>query len=358
MTDLIVDLLDQVEDAVRLVRPLKIVGGGSKLNLLGRDIDKGAHQEIYVGGHRGIVSYEPSELVLTARAGTTIAEIESTLAEHDQVLSFEPPQFNGATLGGSLATNLCGPARPWRSSFRDMVLGVKLINGRSQHLCFGGEVMKNVAGYDLTRLQAGALGSLGLITEISLKVLPRLESSKTLVANVEQHESINLMNQIAGSAAPLTGAVWFDGSLYLRFSGAAKAVRAASSDRKLPSARVLENDKDFWNHLRNQTHQFFLVDQPLWRFSIKSSADVLLKDDPCLIDWGGAQRWVFGDFSLEELEVLAGKAGGHVCLYRGGDRCGEIRQRLDVIQRNIQQQIKLAIDPEKIFNPGILYSWM
>ncbi len=358
MSDISADLLEQVKNAMRLGRPLQIVGGGSKANLLSRDISAENYQQLAVGEHSGIVSYEPSELVLTARAGTSIKEIESTLAEHDQVLSFEPPQFDGATLGGSLATNIGGPARPWRSSFRDVVLGVKLINGRGEHLRFGGQVMKNVAGYDLARLQAGALGSLGLITEISLKVLPRLESSKTLTVDVDQQEAIKLMNSIAGTSAPLTGAVWLEGTVYLRFSGAVTAVEAACSDKTLPLSQVLKNDQDFWSQLRNHGHQFFSAGQALWRFSVKPTADTFLEGSPCLIDWAGAQRWYQGEFSLDEMEVLASQAGGHVCLYRGGDRRGEVRQGLQAVQQNIQQQIKLAIDPGAIFNPGILYSWM
>lgn len=358
MTDISVDLLAQVKDAIRLGRPLHIVGGGTKAQLLGRDISAKNHHQISVSEHSGIVSYEPSELVLTARAGTSIEEIESALAEHNQVLSFEPPQLEGATLGGGLATNISGPARPWRSSFRDMVLGVKVINGRGEHLRFGGQVMKNVAGYDLARLQAGALGSLGLITEISLKVLPRLGTSRTLAVDIDQQDAINIMNSIAATPAPLSGAAWLGGRLYLRFSGVTKAVEAASSDSSLPSGQILDDDHGFWDGLRNLDNQFFLGDQPLWRFSVKSTADTFLGGTPCLMDWAGAQRWFRGEFNFEELESLANQAGGHVCLYRGGNRSGEVRQSLEAVQRNIQKQIKLAMDPGAIFNPGILYAWM
>ena len=358
MSDISAYLVEQVKEAVRLGRPLQIAGGGSKSHLLGRDIRAKNYLHLSLNEHRGIVSYEPSELVLTARAGTTIAEIESALAEHGQVLSFEPPQFEGATLGGSFATNICGPARPWRSSFRDMVLGVKLINGRGEQLRFGGQVMKNVAGYDLARLQAGALGSLGAITEVSVKVLPRLEVSQTLTVDIDQQEAIKLMNSVAGTSVPLTGAAWLDGTVYLRLSGAASAVEAACSDLALPSGQVLDNDRSFWDSLRNQSHEFFLADQPLWRFSVKPTADIFIEGSPSLIDWAGAQRWFRGAFVLEECEVLARKAGGHVCLYRGGVRSGEVRQSLHTAQQNIQKQVKLAIDPGGVFNPGILYSWM
>lgn len=358
MTDISSKLVEQVADARRHRQPLRIVGGGSKAGLLGRDINNSTTAELSVKDHCGIVNYDPSELVITARAGTPLTEIEQALSEHGQMLSFESPQFEGATLGGSLACDLSGPARPWRSSIRDMVLGVRLINGRGEHLRFGGQVMKNVAGYDLARLQAGALGSLGVISEISLKVLPILPFSRTLGIELAQDEAIRLMNQIAATPAPLIGGAWLDGCMYLRFGGAPTAVDSAIANSGLSQAELIADEAVFWDSVRNQSHSFFRGELPLWRFSIKSTAASFLEEHNSLIDWAGAQRWVSGDFKLDEMEAIAARANGHVCLYRGGDRHGEVRQRLDAVQQRIQQQIKLSFDPARILNPGVLYAWM
>ncbi|MFC6669826.1 glycolate oxidase subunit GlcE [Marinobacterium aestuariivivens] len=275
-----------------------------------------------VGGHRGILSYEPVELVLTARAGTPLSEIAAALDEQGQMLSFEPPLFGGqATLGGTLACNQSGPARPWWGSVRDQVLGIRLINGLGEQLRFGGQVMKNVAGYDVSRLQAGAMGTLGVITEVSLKVLPRPAATVTLVCEADLAEAVRLMNERAGEPKPLSAACWHDGRLYLRLSGARTAVDATV--RQWGGER-LEDDQAFWQALRDQRLGFFDEDRPLWRFSIRSSADPLPLDGDWLIDWGGAQRWYRGDSDRERMEQLAAAAGGQVSLFRGGDRCGEV----------------------------------
>lgn len=227
MTDRIRWLQQQVLAARSEGQALRIVGGNSKA-FMGRQLAL-AQQTLSLAEHRGILSYSPVELVLTARAGTPLAEIEAVLAEHNQMLSFEPPQFAaGATLGGTLACNLSGPGRPWWHSIRDQVLGIRLLNGYGEHLHFGGQVMKNVAGYDLTRLQAGAMGTLGVITEISLKVLPRPATSCTLTFDVELDEALSLMNRFALAPKPLSAACWLEGRLYLRLSGAASAVESTA----------------------------------------------------------------------------------------------------------------------------------
>ena len=351
MTDIAAALIDQVRAAAAAKRPLVIRGGGSKTAILGRGI---AGEMLEVGGHRGIVAYDPTELVLTARAGTPLAEIEAALAERGQALSFEPPYLGvGATLGGTLACTLSGPARPWGGSMRDMVLGVRLINGRGEHLRFGGQVMKNVAGYDLSRLQAGALGTLGVITEISLKVLPAPRHSVTLVTALDQATAIERMNELAGRPAPLNGAAWVDERLYLRFSG---SFAPESMARRWGGAVMAESDS-CWADLREQRLAFFAGSQPLWRLSVASSTPPMLHGATTLIDWGGAQRWVrSGD--LTTLATVAAKAGGHVILFRGGDRGAEVRQSPPPALGALHRRLKASFDPAGILNPGRLYGWM
>jgi len=352
MSDRTQALIEQVNDARAEGRPLKIVGGGSK-DFMGREA---AGEPVEVGAHSGIVNYHPVELVLTARGGTPLSEIEAALAEYNQMLAFEPPHFGGdATIGGTLACNQSGPARPWSGSVRDMVLGIRLINGRGEALRFGGEVMKNVAGYDLSRMQAGALGTLGIISEVSLKVMPRPAATLTLVREVEAGEAIEQMNRLAGQAKPLTGACWLDGRLYLRLAGAESAVKGTAQQW---GGDVLENGDAFWASVREQEQAFFAGDAPLWRFSMNPTAAPLLPDHDWLIDWGGAQRWLRGDFQLTELETLAREAGGQVSLYRGGDRSGEVFHSQPPALRQLHQRLKSSLDPDGIFNPGRLYSWM
>lgn len=351
------DASEAIIAALRAARerqtPVYISAGGSKRQMIGRHCDA---VELDVSGHRGIVDYQPRELVLTARAGTPLADIVATLADNNQMLSFEPPLFGGrATLGGTLACNLSGPARPWGGSIRDMVLGVQLLNGKCERLNFGGKVMKNVAGYDVSRLQAGALGTLGVLSEISLKVLPRPQHTLTLRYTMSAAEAIETMNRRAAQPKPLSGAFWLDGQLHLRLSGAASAVENTALQW---GGEHVDDAGHLWQGLREMTLPFFSGDAPLWRFSVQSSAPCAPEIGPTLIDWGGAQRWVRGEHPREQLDRIAANAGGHVTLFRGGDRHSEVRPPLDTAQRALQQRLKYAFDPDGILNPGRLYSWL
>lgn len=347
------ELIEQVKQASSDATKLRIVGAGSK-NFMGR---QSGGQPISVAEHSGIVSYEPIELVLTARAGTPLVEINAALAEHNQRLAFEPPLFDGrATLGGTLACHLSGPGRPWNGSIRDHVLGIRLINGRAEQLRFGGQVMKNVAGYDVSRMQAGAMGTLGVISEVSLKVMPKPDASKTLKQEMHAAQAITEMNRLAGQSKPLTAACWFDNHLYLRLEGASSAVNSTVS--QWPGT-VLEDSDALWTELREQQLDYFLGDNtPLWRFSVNSNAQHFLPNADWLIDWGGSQRWLRGDFATAELEALAKSSGGQVSLYRGGDRLQEVFHTQPEALRQLHQRLKQAFDPNGIFNPGRLYSWM
>jgi len=356
MTDIADRLQEQILTAAAEKRRLQIVGGGSKA-FIGRRTE-GEPDTLALAEHSGIVSYQPVELVLTARAGTPLIELDAALAEHNQMLSFEPPRFSAAsTLGGTLACNLSGPGRPWWGSVRDQVLGIRLINGLGEQLRFGGQVMKNVAGYDVSRLQAGALGTLGVITEVSLKLLPRPSDSRTLVLDAGLDEALSIMNRRAAEPKPLSAACWIDGKLYLRLSGAHSAVAATAG---YWGGEPLEYAEDHWQQLRDQQLPFFTADaeRPLWRFSVNPTARMPMLDGRWLIDWGGAQRWYRGEAEMAEMERLAAAGGGQVSLFRGGDRSGEVMHTQPEALQRLQQRLKQAFDPDGLFNPGRLYSWM
>lgn len=353
MTDQGETIATTIAQAAARGEALYISAGGSKRHLLGRDCEA---RLLDVSGHRGITEYQPSELVLTARGGTPLVEILAALRQEGQTLPFEPPLFGGkATLGGTVACNISGPARPWAGSARDLVLGVQLIDGRGQILNFGGRVMKNVAGYDVSRLQAGALGTLGVLSEISLKVMPLPEHSLTLAYEMGAAEAIDTMNRRAGQCGPLSGACWLEGRLYLRLSGAAAAVGQTAAAW---GGEQVGDDFDFWPELRDMRLPFFAGAEPLWRLSLKSSAPALDLSCPTLIDWGGAQRWLRGDFELQALQDLAQSAGGNVTLYRGGNGKAERRPGPEPVAVRLQQRLKTAFDPQGILNPGRLYGWL
>ena len=350
------DITQQIEAQVLAAKEsktkLNIVGGNSK-HFLGREPEG---ESLNMSVHSGIVDYQPVELVLTARAGTSLKEIEAALDEKGQMLAFEPPHLGDTdTLGGTLACNLSGAARPWAGSIRDHVLGIRLINGRGEHLRFGGQVMKNVAGYDVSRLQAGAMGTLGAMTEISLKVLPKHAHSVTISQEIDAPDAIQLMNERAGKAKPLTAACWINGKLSMRLAGAKSAVEATL---KQWGGEQVDDADQFWRNLNDQQNTYFEGDEKLWRFSINPTASLELDVERQLIDWGGAQRWYRGDASAEEMQIIASAAGGQVSLFRGSDRSGEVFHDQPEALKRIQTRLKHSFDPDGIFNSGRLYSWL
>jgi len=306
MVDIVSELQEKVLDAYHNKQPLEIIGGASK-KFMGREA---LGEPLNVAAHSGIVTYQPVELVITARAGTTLVELAAVLAENNQQLAFEPPSFSPAsTIGGTLACNQSGPARPWSGSVRDHVLGVRLINGRGEHLKFGGQVMKNVAGYDVSRLQSGAMGSLGVMTEISLKVLPKPATSKTVSWDMDAAQAITFINQLCGKAKPISAACWIEGKLFVRLCGAQSAVEATI---KHWQGQVEEDAQNFWQQLRHQQLHYFNGEDPLWRFSVNPNAQLPSLDDQSIIDWGGAQRWFKGQADKVEMENIAAQANGQV----------------------------------------------
>jgi len=365
------ELIEQVKQAISRRTPICIVGGGSK-TFYGRAC---AGEPLDVSGHRGIVAYEPTELVVTARAGTPLAEIEAALAANNQMLPFEPPHFSEqTTLGGMVAAGLSGPRRPWGGSVRDAVLGVKLLNGRAEVLRLGGQVMKNVAGYDVSRLMVGALGTLGVLLEVSVKVLPRPACERTLV--FEDIENVGRKSRQAPSAEwashlpaegainpflhttntnttpqlPISASLELDGRLYLRLSASSRCVEMAAESLGGEAA-----DPTIWAAARDQTLPFFQTDLPLWRISLPPAAPALNLLGNELIEWAGAQRWLASELPAKTIRQRVGALGGHATLFRGHAGAGEIFQPLPPAMLALQQRIKHALDPHAVFNRGRLY---
>jgi glycolate oxidase FAD binding subunit len=352
MRDLSQDFIDRIVAASASGNngPLRIRGGGSK-DFYGQEL----HGEILdTRGHSGIVAYEPTELVVTARCGTPLAEIEAALAERNQFLAFEPPSFahdnHAATIGGVVAAGLSGPRRASVGALRDFVLGVTILDGVSRRLTFGGTVMKNVAGYDVSRLIAGSMGTLGLILEVSLKVLPRPVAEATLRFDLPQAKAIEALNAWAGQPLPISASCWCDDVLTLRLSGAEAAVAAAM--RKL-GGDSLPDATTFWADLREQRHAFFVGDESLLRLSVPSTAPPLDLPGEQLIEWGGSQRWWRGDPVIAR--EAATRVGGHAVLFRGADKATGVFQPLPAALMQIHRRLKAAFDPRGVLNPGRLY---
>ena len=347
------DLTESLCTAVRAAAdegtPLAVTGGGTK-EFLGRITQA---ERFGVSGHRGILTYEPTELVLTARGGTPLAEVNAALEAKGQMLAFEPPAFGDtATIGGTIAAGLSGPARPYAGAARDFVLGTRVLNGKGEALRFGGEVMKNVAGYDVSRLVTGAYGTLGVLLDVSLKVLPRPLEVRTVALDTSATDAVDRCNAWAAKPLPVTGACHDGERLYVRLAGTAGGVAAAA--RELGGEPV--DGSDFWARLREQTLPFFTrPGPPLWRISVPAGATAAGVEGETLVDWGGALRWVRTDAPAADIRSVAEHAGGHATLFRGGDRTGEVFHHLLPAMRALHERIKAAFDPAGIFNPGRMY---
>jgi glycolate oxidase FAD binding subunit len=345
------DISRQLSETVRKAAQnhtlLAICGSGSKRFYAG-DIEG---ETLDVTGHRGIVTYEPTELVVTARAGTPLAELEAALADKGQMLAFEPPWFgDGATLGGTIACGFSGPRRPYAGAARDFVLGTRIINGKGEILKFGGEVMKNVAGYDVSRLMVGALGSLGVLLEVSLKVLPKPAKEITLCFDMPADKAIQTMNNWGGQPLPLSAASHAGNTLYVRLSGTELGVQAA---RAKLGGKVLDKGDDFWRDIREHRHSFFQGDAPLWRLSVPPATPLINLSGQWLLDWGGAQRWLRSDTSAKEIRQKAESLGGHATLFRHAKKNGAAFHPLPAKLASLHQNLKQAFDPDGIINRAI-----
>ncbi len=300
----------------------------------------------------GIVEYEPNELVIVVRCGTRIADVEKTMADAGQMLAFEPPHFGeNATIGGIVASALSGPRRPYAGALRDFVLGCKVLDGKGDHLSFGGKVIKNVAGFDVSRLLTGSFGTLGVITEAAFKCLPLPKAQQTRVFEFDTQTAVERMNRWYAGANPITATTWVGGKLYVRLAGAEPAVTSAASNL---GGEALANDANWWRDWREHKHAFFADELPVIRVACKSTAacgDLANDADKQAIDWGGAQRWVRSSASaLPVIRQWARDQGGHASVFRGATSDGERAEALQSALADVQAKIKTSFDPYGVFS--------
>lgn len=341
---------EAVLQAIERHRPLCIRGSGSKDFYA----ERVQGEPLALHEFTGIIDYEPGELVLTARSGTSLAELESLLATHGQMLAFEPPRFGGGTLGGCVASGLSGPRRPHTGAVRDFVLGVRIVDGKANDLRFGGQVIKNVAGYDVSRLMVGALGTLGVLLEISLKVLPRPAVERTLRFQLDEASALDFVNRWAGQPLPISATCHEDNSLSVRLSGCEVAVAAAQ--RRMGGEWLVEAD-EYWRSIRDQSAGFFRAVDPLWRVCVPATAPPLKSNLPQLIEWGGGLRWLSGHAEADELRRQATALGGHVIVFRNRPPNVQVFHPLSPAVYEIHRGLQREFDPHGIFNPGRMYQY-
>jgi glycolate oxidase FAD binding subunit len=351
-------LIDQVAGARERRTPLDICGGGTK-RFYG---ESPAGVPLDVTPLSGITCYEPTELVVTARAGTPLRDLEAVLQEGGQCLPFEPPRFApGGTVGGMVAAGLSGPARACVGSVRDHVLGVTLLNGRGELLTFGGQVTKNVAGYDVSRLVVGSLGVLGVICDVSLKVLPTSVAMATLSFEWDEGQALEALSRWAAQPLSINASAWHRGRLRVRLAGARAAVEATCA--RLGGERLDASAADsWWLGVRDQSAEFFSIGEEnlargeaLWRLSVPAVTAALTLPGDQFIEWGGAQRWWRTTAQPAAVRDAAARAGGHATLIKGADRSLGVFAPLSAVLMRTHQALKQAFDPGRIFNPGRLY---
>jgi glycolate oxidase FAD binding subunit len=344
---------ERIRAAAATHAPLRIVGGGSK-DFYGQEL---CGERFDTNAYCGIVDYDPTELVITARCGTPLARVEQTLEGGGQMLAFEPPHFGAnATLGGCIAAGLSGPRRPYAGAVREVVLGVRLLDGRGDDLSFGGRVMKNVAGFDVSRLIAGSLGTLGVILEVSLKCLPRPKTETTVVFEMTVAEALRRFNDWSKMPLPVSASCWHGNRLTVRLSGADAAVAGAAArigGDRLPDAEA------FWGGVREQRHPFFTRTRTgLWRTSVRATAPQPELGGEPLIEWGGALRWfnVATQDDGRALREWAAQHGGHATLFRGADKSAGAFQPLPPALLALHRRLKVALDPAGVLNPRRMYA--
>jgi glycolate dehydrogenase FAD-binding subunit len=350
MESVLSDWSQKIRASAASKRQLRLRGGGTK-DFYGQALEG---EVLDTRGCSGIVAYEPSELVITARCGAKLAEIEAAMGECRQMLAFEPPHFGDATLGGTIAAGLSGPRRQAAGALRDFVLGVKIMDGRGDVLTFGGQVMKNVAGYDVSRLMAGSLGTLGIILDVSLKALPRPAAEATLRLELPEDKAIEQLNRWGGKPLPIGASAWTGGELAVRLSGAAAAVAAAQKKIGGELAEPEQGER-YWAGIREQTDPFFRNNAPLWRISVPSATPPLKLPGEPLIEWGGALRWLCSRADARTVRDAAKRARGHATLFRGGDKSVGVFQPLAPALMKIHKELKREFDPQGVFNRGRMY---
>ncbi|MFJ2682337.1 glycolate oxidase subunit GlcE [Pseudomonas sp. NPDC087342] len=338
-------LLDQVNQARENATPLRIQGSNSKA-FLGREV---AGEVLDTRAHRGIVSYDPTELVVSVRAGTPLSELLDALDAKGQMLPCEPPSFGeGATVGGMIAAGLSGPRRPWSGSVRDFVLGTRVITGLGKHLRFGGEVMKNVAGYDLSRLLVGSYGCLGVLTEVSLKVLPKPRQCLSISLEIDSARALSKLAEWGQQPLPISAASHDGQRLYLRLEGGEGSVTAAH--QRLGGEPL---DSGYWTSLNEQRLGFFDEGMPLWRLSLPNNLGPLALPGDQLIDWAGAQRWLKSEAT--DIQSMAHELGGHATCFSHGASETPFQPLAPALLR-YHRQLKAQLDPQGLFNPGRMYA--
>lgn len=354
MVDFIEQLQHQVQQARQHQTPLVITGAGSK-SFYGNPSEG---ETLAMADYRGIVEYEPKELVVTVKAGTPLKDLQQALAEQGQMLPFEPPLFaDNATIGGALACGFSGPRRPFAGSARDFVLGCKVLTGKGEVIEFGGRVIKNVAGYDVSRLMVGAMGTLGVLLEVSLKVLPIPEQEITLASPAHVNEALDIMNARAGQPLPISGAVYDGEAVVMRLSSTEHGIKEA---RKKISGDVLKQGPQFWQDINEQQHFFFNDDMPLWRLSLAPATLHLGLPGSWLFDWGGALRWLKTDVTPHDVRDAVEAEGGHATLFRNREywlsqEAFPVFHPLPPSLMAIHHKLKAAFDPEKILNRHRMY---
>lgn len=349
MPDLSIEIASRVRTAFESRAPLSITGAGTK-SFLGHHVTDA--QNLDITGHSGIIEYDPAELVLVARAGTPLREIESTLDDHRQMLGFEPPFADeGATLGGAVAAGLAGPRRAYSGAVRDFVLGAGFINGKGEVITTGGKVMKNVAGFDLFRPMAGAMGTLGVLLKISLRVIPKPESEQTLILEEDDElAALKRMNAWVLKTQAISALTWDGRSIRIRLTGSSASIAHAHA---LIGGEKLA-DGSFWHDLNNFKLDFFRQEARLWRISVAPMSEPIRRDLDLMLDWGGAQRWLKSDESPGTIRGWATRAGGHAECY-SPNQAVDTYHPLEEANLALHRRFKAALDPAGILNPGRMY---
>ena len=349
--DIQAELIHSVELAIKDNRPISIHGSGSKTFLGNSSVGK----PMNVSHHKGIIDYEPSELFITARCGTSLHEIESTLRNNDQILPFEPPCYASTdTIGGTIACGLSGPRRAYSNSIRDCILGTHIINGKAEYLVFGGSVMKNVAGYDASRLMCGAFGTLGIITQASLRVSPKPQHEMTTVLEYSQSEAITQLNQWTQSHLPISASFFHNNQLFIRLEGLENSVVKSMNTI---GGETLSSSEEFWQSIKNHHHDFFKSELPLWKCVVPRNTPPLPIAGQTCVEWSGGLRWLISDESPEVITKTCIQAKGSATLFSAKIKPNEFLPDLPPSLKKLHRNIKVAFDPDNILNPGRQYSW-
>ncbi len=349
--DYIQTLCASIQQANATQQALQIQGGGSK-SFYGNEISANT---LDVSNNIGIIAYEPSELFITARNGTLLAEIEATLDANNQVLPFEPPHFSpNATLGGAVASGLSGPRRPFSSSLRDCMLGVHIVNGKGEYLEFGGQVMKNVAGYDASRLMCGAFGTLGVLTQISLKVAPKPQAEITLALSINQSEALNKMNAWTQTQLPISATYFNNDVLHVRIAGLEKSVEKICN--QIGGEKISSSEK-FWASVKNHQSDFFQAEKSLWRIIAPNNTPPLSINGETCIEWNGGLRWIKSTEDAQHIRNQCQAFKGYVSLFKADSKPNDCLAEINPDLKKLHLNIKSAFDPNRILNPGRMYSW-